>query len=58
MLLRTANIAKNDLIDILNSDSDSSDILLSLPKRFKRLVNEEDTEDEDHSNHQQSEMWI
>jgi hypothetical protein len=48
----SANIAKIDLIYILNGDSDSSDILLSLPKCFKRLVIENDTKDEDHSNHQ------
>lgn len=32
-----ANIANNDLIDIFNSDSDNSDILSSVRKR-KRLV--------------------
>ena len=31
----SANIANSDLIDILNSDSDSSDILLPLRKRYK-----------------------
>lgn len=54
----SVNIANSDLIDILNSDSDSSDILLPLRKRCKRLVIEDDTDDEDHSNHQQSELWI
>ena len=54
----SANIAKSDLIDILNSDSDSSDISLSVRERCKRLVIEDDTDDEDHSNHQQLELWI
>ena len=45
------------MIDILNSDSDSSDILLPLRKRYKRLVIENDIDDEDHGN-QQSELWI
>lgn len=58
----SANIAKSDLIDILNSDSDSSDISLPVRKRCKRLIIEDDTDDEDHSNnsnnHQQSELWI
>ena len=53
----SAIIANSDLIDILNSDSDSSDILLPLRKRYKRLVIEDDTDDEDHSN-QHSELWI
>ena len=53
----SANIANSDLIDILNSDSDSSDILLLLRKRYKRLVIEDDTDDEDRSN-QQSELWV
>ena len=46
----SANIANSDLIDILNSDSLSSDILLPLRERFKRLVIEDDTNDENHSN--------
>ena len=45
------------MIDTLNSDSDSGDILISLRKRYNRLVIEDDTDDEDHSN-QQSELWI
>ena len=53
----SANIANSDLIDILNSDSDSSDILLALRKCCKRLAIEDDTDDEDHSN-QRSELWI
>ena len=53
----SANIPDSDLIDILNSDSDSSDILLPLRKRYKRLAIEDDTDDEDRSN-QQSELWI
>ena len=31
----SANIVNSDLIDILNTDSDSSDILLPLRKRYK-----------------------
>nr|XP_033190357.1 piggyBac transposable element-derived protein 4-like [Bombus vancouverensis nearcticus] len=54
----SASIAKSDLIDTLNSDSDSSDISLLVRKRCKRLIIEDDTDDEDHSNHQQSELWI
>ena len=46
----SGNIANSDLIDILNSDSDNSDILLPLRKRYKRLVIEDDIDDEDHSN--------
>ena len=53
----SANIANSDLIDILNSDSDCSDILLPQRKRYKRLVIENDIDDEDHGN-QQSELWI
>ena len=39
-----------DLIDILNSDSDSSDILLSLRKRYKWLVIKDNTDDGNRSN--------
>ena len=55
-IVNSANIAKSDLIDILNNDSDSSDISLPVRKRCKRLIIEDDTDDEDHSNHQQSAM--
>ena len=36
-----ANIANNDLIDIFNSNRDSSDILSPIRKRCKRLVIED-----------------
>ena len=56
-----ANRANKDLIDIWNSDTDSSDIVFPVRKRCKRLIIEDDTDDEEHINdtyHQQSEGWV
>ncbi|CAL7952177.1 unnamed protein product [Xylocopa violacea] len=51
----SANIGSCDLIDILSSNSYSSDILLPIRKHWKRLVIEDDFDDEDHNNYQQLE---
>ncbi|CAL7947469.1 unnamed protein product [Xylocopa violacea] len=50
----SANVANSDLIGILNSDNDNSDILLPVRRRWKPFNIEDDTDDEDHSNHRQS----
>ncbi|CAL7948487.1 unnamed protein product [Xylocopa violacea] len=50
-----ANIANSDLTDILNRNSDNCDILLPVREPWKPLA-EDDTEDEDHSDHRQSGM--
>lgn len=53
-----ADIANNDFLDIFKGDSDSSDILFPARKRCKRLVIEDDTDDQDRINYQLSEKWI
>ncbi|KAL2723604.1 Selenoprotein Pa [Vespula maculifrons] len=49
-----ANIANNDLIDIFNSNSDNSGSLFTVQKHCKRLVVEDDIDDEALINYQLS----
>ena len=54
----SASIA-NSLRDICDSDSsDSSDFLFPVIKHCKQLIIRDDTDDEEHNNHQLSEEWI
>ncbi|CAL7935933.1 unnamed protein product [Xylocopa violacea] len=47
----SVNMANSDSMDILNSDSDSSDVSLPVRRGWTPLVVEDDSDDEDHRNH-------
>ncbi|XP_017795982.1 PREDICTED: piggyBac transposable element-derived protein 4-like [Habropoda laboriosa] len=51
-------IADSDSVDPSDNDSDGSDIVLPVRKCPRKLIIEDDTDDEDSINHQLSKQWI
>lgn len=51
-------IPDSDSVDPSDNDSDDSDIVFPIRKRPRKLIIEDDTDDEDSINHQLSKQWI